>query len=122
MASKSSAEYYGNLKEMSTIRAIAETLVNSDKVRKVTLAEVYDLAKKQPGVSVTDMPIYPEYAKKHGLPDGAKVLNDCHGKIVGRTAKARRFYNKLNESQKAKVEGDFREAVYQMQQYPSNQS
>lgn len=118
MASRSSAEYYGSLKEMSTIRAIAETLINNDKVRKVTLAEVYELAKKQPGVSVTDMPIYPNYAKKFGLPDGAKVLNDCHGKIVGRTAKARRFYNRLNESQKAKVEGDFREAVYQMQHYP----
>ncbi len=118
MASKSSAEYYSNLKEMSTIRAIAETLINNDKVRKVTLAEVYEIAKKQPGVSVTDMPIYPDYAKKHGLPEGAKVLNDCHGKIVGRTAKARRFYNRLNESQKAKVEGDFREAVYQMQHYP----
>lgn len=118
MASKCSAEYYSNLKEMSTIRAIAETLINNDKVRKVTMAEVYELAKKQPGVSITDMPIYPEYAKKHGLPEGAKVLNDCHGKIIGRTAKARRFYNRLNESQKAKVEGDFREAVYQMQNYP----
>lgn len=118
MASKCSAEYYSNLKEISTIRAIAETLINNDKVRKVTLAEVYEIAKKQPGVSVTDMLIYPDYAKKHGLPEGAKVLNDCHGKIVGRTAKARRFYNRLNESQKAKVEGDFREAVYQMQHYP----
>ncbi len=118
MASKSAAEYYSNLREMSTIRAIAETLVNNDKVRKVTLAELYDIAKKQPGVSETDMLMYPDYVKKHGLPEGAKVLNDCHGKIVGRTAKARRFYNRLNESQKAKVEGDFREAVYQMQQYP----
>jgi phosphoenolpyruvate carboxykinase (ATP) len=118
MASKSSAEYYGNLKDISPIRAIAETLVNYDKVKKVTLAEVYELAKKQPGVSVTDMPIYPQYAKQHGLPEGAKVLNDCHGKIVGRTAKARRFYNRLSDSQKTKVEGDFREAVYQMQQYP----
>jgi len=118
MASKSSAEYYGNLKKMSTIRAIAETLINNDKVRKVTLAEVYELSKQQPGVSVTDMPMYPKYAKAFGLPDGAKVLNDCHGKIVGRTAKARRFYNRLNEAQKAKVEGDFREAVYQMHHYP----
>lgn len=118
MASKGAAEYYSNLREMSTIRAIAETLVNNDKVRKVTLAEVYEIAKKQPGVSETDMLMYPDYVKKHGLPEGAKVLNDCHGKIVGRTAKARRFYNRLNESQKAKVEGDFREAVYQMQQYP----
>jgi phosphoenolpyruvate carboxykinase (ATP) len=118
MASKGSAEYYSSLKDMSTIRAIAETLVNNDKVRKVTLAQVYEIAKKQPGVSVTDMLIYPQYAKKHGLPEGAKVLNDCHGKIVGRTAKARRFYNRMSESNKSKVEGDFREAVYQMQHYP----
>ncbi|HOD17581.1 MAG TPA: phosphoenolpyruvate carboxykinase (ATP) [Candidatus Cloacimonadota bacterium] len=118
MASKCSAEYYANLKEMSPIRAIAETLINNDKVRKVTLAEVYELAKEQPGVSVTDMPMYPEFVKKHGLPKGAKIINDCHGKIVGRTAKARRFYNRLSESDKAKVEGDFREAAFQMQHYP----
>ena len=118
MASQCSAEYYSNLKEMSPIRAIAETLINSDKVRKVTLPELYKLSKRQPGVSETDLIMYPDFAKKHGLPEGTKVLNDCHGKIIGRTAKARRFYNRLNESQKAKVEGDFREAVYQMQSYP----
>lgn len=118
MASKSAAEYYSNLRDMSPIRAIAETLINNDKVRKVTLAEVYELAKKQPGVSVTDMLIYPKYAKENRLPKGAKVLNDCHGNIIGRTAKARRFYHKLSDSHKSKIEGDFREAVYQMQQYP----
>jgi len=118
MASKSSAEYYSNLKEMSPIRAIAVTLMNNDKVRKVTLAEVYQLAKKQPGVSETDLLMYPDYAQKHGLPEGTRVLNDCHGKIIGRTAKARRFYNKLTDTQKSKVEGDFREAIYQMQHYP----
>jgi len=117
MASKCAAEYYQNLREMSPIRAIAETLVNDDKVRKVTLAEAYELAKKQPGVTITDMLIYPQYAKEHGLPKGAKVLNDCHGNIIGRTAKARRFYHRLSDSLKNKVEGDFREAVYQMQQY-----
>jgi phosphoenolpyruvate carboxykinase (ATP) len=118
MASKCSAEYYSNLKEMSPIRAIAETLINNDKVRKVTLAELYELAKKQPGVSETDLIMYPKFAQQHGLKEGTRVLNDCHGKIIGRTAKARRFYNRLNEAQKAKVEGDFREAVYQMQHYP----
>ncbi len=118
MASRSSSEYYADLREMSPIRAISETLLQCDKVRKVTIAEVYEIACRQPGVSVTDMPIYPKYAQKHGLPEGAKVLNDCHGKIVGRTAKARRFYQKLSEPLKTKVEGDFREAVYQMQKYP----
>ncbi len=118
MASKSSVEYYSSFKEMSTIRAIAETLMNNHLVRKVTLKEAYELAKNQPGVSVTDMPMCQEFIKLHNLPEDTKVLNDCHGNIIGRTAKARRFYHRLNTSQKNKLEGDFREAVWQMQHYP----
>ena len=118
MASKNTAEYYSNFKEMSTIRAIAETMMNNHKVRKVTLAEAYEMAKKQPGVTETDMPIYPKFAKMHGMPEDAKVLDDCHGNIIGRTAKARRFYNRLPSDQKNKIEGDFREATWQMQHYP----
>ncbi len=118
MSSKSSARYYQNLKEMSPIRAIAETMMNDHKVRKITITEAYEMSLKQPGVSMTDLPVYPVVAKDYGLPEGAKVLNDCHGNIVGRTAKARRFYHRLNASQKTKLEGDFREAVYQMQHYP----
>ena len=97
MASKPSTKYYGNLKEMSKTRGLAETVVNNSNVRKVTVAEAYELARKQPGVSETDFLIYEEYAKKVGLPKGAKLLNDCHGKIVGRTAKARKFYHRLNK-------------------------
>lgn len=118
MASQSSAEFYKNFKEMSPIRAIAETLLNNHKVRKIDIREAYELSRKQPGVSETDLPIYPEFIKLHNLPADAKVLNDCHGNIVGRTAKARRFYHRLNPSQKNKLEGDFREAVWQMQHYP----
>jgi len=118
MASKNSAEFYSNIKDMSPIRAIAETLMNNHKVRKIDIREAYEMAKNQPGVSVTDLPIYPEFVKLHNLPADAKVLDDCHGNIVGRTAKARRFYHRLNASQKNKLEGDFREAVWQMQHYP----
>ncbi|MBM4403456.1 MAG: phosphoenolpyruvate carboxykinase (ATP) [Candidatus Cloacimonetes bacterium] len=118
MSSKCSAQYYQNLKEMSPIRAIAETMLNDHKVRQVTIAEAYEMALKQPGVSMTDLPVYPVLARDYGLPEDAKVLNDCHGNIVGRTAKARRFYHRLNASQKGKLEGDFREAVHQMQHYP----
>ncbi len=118
MASKSSAEYYGNLKEMSPIRAIAETLMNGHNVRKIDIREAYEMAKQQPGVAVTDLPVYPEFIKLHKLPPDARVLDDCHGNIIGRTAKARRFYHRLNASQKNKLEGDFREAVWQMQHYP----
>lgn len=118
MASKSSAAYYSDLKAMSPIRAIAETLMNSHLVRKIDIREAYEMAKNQPGVTVTDLPMYPEFVKLHNLPADAKVLNDCHGNIIGRTAKARRFYHRLNSSQKNKLEGDFREAVWQMQHYP----
>lgn len=118
MASKPSYQYYNSFKEMSPIRAIAETLLNNSNVRKVNFAEAYELARKQNGVSETDLPVYPVFAEKMGLPKGAKVLNDCHGKIIGRTAKARRFYQRLNELDKIKVEGDLREAVFQMMQYP----
>jgi len=118
MASQSSAEFYQNFKEMSPIRAIAETLMNNHKVRRIDIREAYEMAKNQPGVSVTDLPVYPEFVKLHNLPADAKVLNDCHGNIIGRTAKARRFYHRLNPTQKNKLEGDFREAVWQMQHYP----
>lgn len=118
MASKSSAEFYSNLKDMSPIRAIAETLMNNQLVRKVNISEAYEMAKKQPGVTETDLPMYPEFIKLHNLPQDAMVLDDCHGNILGRTAKARRFYHRLDSSQKNKLEGDFREAVWQMQHYP----
>ncbi len=118
MASKNSAEYYSNIKDMSPIRAIAVTLMNNHKVRKLNIREAYEMAKNQPGVSVTDLPMYPEFVKLHNLPADAKVLDDCHGNIIGRTAKARRFYHRENASNKNKLEGDFREAVWQMQHYP----
>ncbi|HPM04947.1 MAG TPA: phosphoenolpyruvate carboxykinase (ATP) [Candidatus Cloacimonas sp.] len=118
MASKNSSEYYSSYKEMSPIRAIAETLMNNHQVRKVNIKEAYELAKNQPGVTVSDMPMYDEFIKLHDLPSDTRVLVDNHGNIVGRTAKARRFYHRLNGSQKNKLEGDFREAVWQMQHYP----
>lgn len=118
MSSLDSIRYYENIKDMSRVRAMAETVMNNPKVRKITAAEAYEMAKKQAGVFETDLVIYPPYAEQLGLPKGSKVLNDCHGKIVGRTAKARRFYNKLNQDDKDKVEGDVREALFQMEQYP----
>ncbi len=116
MASKSSFEYYEDLKNISQIRSVAETIMLNSKVRKVTAAEAYEMALSQPGVSSSDLEIYPDFAEKIGLPKGAKVLNDCHGKIIGRTAKARVFYNRIPELEKKKVEGDIREAVFQMDQ------
>ncbi|MBN1258105.1 MAG: phosphoenolpyruvate carboxykinase (ATP), partial [Planctomycetes bacterium] len=112
MASLSTYEYYqDDLKKMSPVRAIAETLLQDPRVRKVTAAEAYQMALGQWDVMETDLPIYPGTVKRLGLPKGAKVLNNCHGKIIGRTAKARRFYNRLNTAEKNKILGDLREAV-----------
>lgn len=115
MASKSSYEYYENLQDMSKIRTVGETLLNNPKVRKVTASEAYKMALQQPGVTKTDLPIYQQKAKMLGLPQDATVLNDCHGRIIGRTAKARVFYDRISELKQKKVEGDLREAIYQME-------
>lgn len=115
MASKPSLKFYDHISEMSTIRSVAETLLNSSKVRKITAREAYDLAVKQAGVEVTDMPMYKGTIERLNLPKDAKVLIDNHGKIIGRTAKARRFYARSTPSERKKLEGDIREAVFQMQ-------
>jgi phosphoenolpyruvate carboxykinase (ATP) len=117
MASMNSYNFYPKLKDMSRVRAVAETLMLNSKVRKVNVAEAYQLALEQPGVVKTDLDIYAPIVKKYGLPKGAKVLNDCHGKIIGRTAKARIFYNRIPTDEQRKVEGDLREAVYQLEHY-----
>ncbi len=116
MASLSTYEYYrDDLSKIPPLRAIAETLLASDKVREVTCAEAYELAQLQGDVAVSDMLIYPPAAERLGLPKGAKLLNNCHGRIIGRTATARRFFNKLDAAGKEKVLKDCREAVSDLQ-------
>ncbi len=118
MSSKPSLEFYDSIDQISPVRAVAETLLHSKKVRKVTAAEAYELARKQSGVEETDLEIYAGTAKRLGLAKGSKVLVDNHGKIIGRTAKARRFYSKSSAAEKRRLDGDLREAVYQMQKEP----
>ncbi len=116
MASLSTYEYYrDDLSKIPPLRAIAETLLASDKVREVTCAEAYELAQLQGDVAVSDMLMYPPAAERLGLPKGAKLLNNCHGKIIGRTATARRFFNKLDDAGREKVLKDAREAVSDLQ-------
>ncbi|MFU2209456.1 phosphoenolpyruvate carboxykinase (ATP) [Solidesulfovibrio sp. C21] len=119
MASRASHDYYrDDMTRMPPLRSIAQTLCLDRRVRKVTAAEAYALARKQHDVMDTDLPIYPPAARRLGLPEGATVIDNCHGRIVGRTAKARRFYNRMEPSERRKVEADLREAVYDMQRYP----
>ncbi len=119
MAGQSSYEFYkDDMTAMPPLRSIAQTLLLDKRIRRVDAAEAYALAVKQHDVAETDLDIYPPAAARLGLPKGAKVLNNCHGRIVGRTAKARRFYNRMRGAELRKVEADLREAVYQMQKQP----
>jgi len=118
MATLSSYEFYkDDITEMPPIRAVAETLLNDPKVRLVNAAEAYELAKNQWDTQETDLEMYPPAAKRLGLPKGAKVLNHCNGKIVGRTAAARRFYPHLPANEQRKVMGDLLESVSTMQKH-----
>lgn len=119
MSSQSSYAFYGpELAKMPPLRAMAESVALDSRVRTVTAAEAYELALAQADVCVTDMPVYPPAAERLGLPKGAKVLNNCHGRIVGRSANARRFYNAMTLSEQQKVLGDLREAMFDFQKRP----
>jgi len=129
MASLSSIEYYANsekgLKEISPLRAIAETAWNSGisgELSIITAAEAYNLAIKQPNIAVTDLPVYEPVRKRLNLPEDAKIFVDNHGAIVGRKAKARVFYNLAPvqvtqnlELTKTDIEEIIRDALYDIQ-------
>ncbi len=119
MASKPSIQYYETLKTMSRIRAIAISMITTrndsgSMEMKVTPARAYELARQTPHISVTDLPIYEGARTRLDLAPGSTVIDDCHGTIVGRTAKARIFYNKASESMKKKLENLCLEAAYKM--------
>jgi phosphoenolpyruvate carboxykinase (ATP) len=119
MASLASHDYYrDDMTHMPPLRSIAQTLCLDKRVRTVSAAEAYELARRQHDVMDTDLPIYPPAAARLGLPEGATVLVNSHGRIVGRTAKARRFYTRMDGPERRKVEADLREAVYDMRRYP----
>ena len=119
MASLASHDYYrDDMTHMPPLRSIAQTLCLDKRVRTVSAAEAYALARRQHDVMDTDLPIYPPAAARLGLPEGATVLVNSHGRIVGRTAKARRFYTRMDGPERRKVEADLREAVYDMRRYP----
>ncbi len=122
MSSKSSYEYYqGNFKKMSPIRAIAESLWHhkndASQIEYITAPRAYELARCQSCVTVTDMPIYEESCKRLGLPVGSPILNDNHGSIVGRSASARKFYDRSTAKDKDILEGIAREAIFEMQKH-----
>ncbi len=74
------------------------------------MAELYALSLKQPDVIATSERMYkPE---KIGLPRNARILVSQDGRIVGRTAKARRLVREMG-NEKDRYKGLLREAMYQ---------
>jgi phosphoenolpyruvate carboxykinase (ATP) len=121
MASKPSIQFYSNLKDISRLRAIAISMVttrnDSGNIEmRVSPERAYEMARKLPHISVTDLPIYEAARKRLGLAPGATVLDDCHGSVVGRTAKARIFYNKQDAAKKKKLENLCLDATFEMKQ------
>ncbi len=100
----------------SSCRAYVESAFFANSVRKTTMAELYELAVKQPDVIVTSQPMYkPE---QFGLPHNAKVLVSNDGAVVGRTAKSRRLVREMGK-EKDKYMGILAEAIYHFNKRPA---
>lgn len=96
----------------SAWRAMIESPFYANSVRKTTIPELYELAKKQPEVIVTSHPFHkPE---QFGLPSDAKVLVSNDGGIVGRTARARRIIRQMSKKEKGEFQRILSEAIYQL--------
>lgn len=119
MASQASSKFYESLSEMSPLRAIAESAINgrnqSGNIWRPNVREVYELACSMPNVTVTDRPMDPGTIKKYQLSPDAKILNDNHGRTVGRAAQARRFVNRASAEERNRWLGHAREGVFRMQ-------
>jgi phosphoenolpyruvate carboxykinase (ATP) len=97
-------------------RAIMETALFANSVRKTTMAELYELALTQPEAIATSEPMYrPE---QFGLPGDARVLVSNDGRVVGRTARARLLVRNFDKAQSDKYQAMLREAVYQYNRRP----
>ncbi|KRM54650.1 phosphoenolpyruvate carboxykinase (ATP) [Lacticaseibacillus sharpeae] len=74
----------------SNFKVMVESAFYGNNVERVTdLATAYANARRAPGVVTTDMPI--AHTDELGLPADAKVLVSNDGRVVGRTAAARRI-------------------------------
>jgi len=97
-------------------RAIIETAMYANSVRRTDMAELYKLALAQPEVICTDQPMYEP--GQFGLPKTAKVLVSNDGSVVGRTARARLLVRNFTKDQSDKYQAILREAVYQFNKKP----
>lgn len=104
-------EINGRNRLFSPTKMIIETAFYGNNVQAVTdLKMAYELAKKSPKTIVTDQPI--KHTSELGLPKDAVMLVDNHGRIVGRTAAARKILGRPGVDND-ELEAVLREAVYQ---------
>lgn len=100
----------------SNWRATIESALFANSVKKTSMKELYEYAIEQPEIVATTEPMYkPEV---YGLPSDAKVLVSNDGRIVGRTAKARRLVREMGKD-KDKYLAMLREAVFQFNKRPA---
>jgi len=95
----------------SSWRAIMETAMYANSVRKTSMADLYELARQQPEVIATSHPMY--NPKAFGLPGDAVLLVSNDGSVVGRTARARILVRLLDRQENESLQAMLREAVYQ---------
>lgn len=98
----------------SQIRSTVETAFYGNNMTHITdVATAYKLATQDPGTVKTDLPIY--RPTDLGLPEDAKMLVANTGKVVGRTAQARRILGNAGVDE-ADMAGRLRQAIYASRQ------
>ena len=96
---------------LSSFKVLIESAFYGNNVTWIDdLATAYHLAKESSGAILTDMPVI--HTKELGLPEDAKVIVFNDGKVVGRTAAARRIIGHPG-IQRELYEDILRDALYQ---------
>lgn len=96
---------------LTKFRTTVETAFYGKNMQEVTdMTEAYELALNAAGVVVTDLPVL--HAKELGLPDDAKVLVENGGRIIGRTARAKRIVGE-NKEEDEKLQAIIMDVIYQ---------
>ncbi|WP_416353135.1 phosphoenolpyruvate carboxykinase (ATP) [Agrilactobacillus fermenti] len=96
---------------LSRMKVLVETAFYGQNVTAIQNANaIYELAKNNPDTIVTDLPV--RHTDDLGLPVDAKVLVYNHGRIVGRTAKARRILQEESPEQVTELLNYLQEAIY----------
>ncbi|MGO3733371.1 MAG: phosphoenolpyruvate carboxykinase (ATP) [Vagococcus sp.] len=98
----------------TSFRTLIETTFFGNNVDTInSLSEAYQLAKTSPGTIVTDLSVM--HTSELGLPDDTKVLVFNDGKVVGRTAAARKIIGQPNVDANY-FNGLLREAIFNSRQ------